>query len=182
MAVSLQCFVQNFQMVGQSGNKLWANKASRDLGKEGLARFEFKMSFGQISYIYDMIFHITGQYQVQHTDQGSCAIWDIRPKLRLNTNLAKSRWSMTFILVVQSFWNFAQSTCSVQNFKIIGRLQNKLWPNETLQDLSLRWVSDGYPILHKAPHYEITKTLQTWSPRSNYGVSFVCFCRNMIML
>ena len=184
MTVSLQSSVQNFKIIGQSWNKSWASKASWDFGKEGLARFEFKMSFGHISYIYmiwhdmiwyDMIFHIKGQRQVQHTDQGSCTIWDICPKLLFNTNLVKFRWSMAFISVVQSFWNFAQSTCSVQNFKMIRQLENKLWPNETLQDLSLRWVSNGYLILHMTPHYEITTTLQTWSSCSNYGVYFVHF-------
>ena len=56
--------------------------------------------------------------------------------------------------VVQSFWNFEQRTavslsCDVQNFKITGQLRNTLWANETSRDLSLRYVSDGYTILHK---------------------------------
>ena len=36
---------------------------------------------------------------------------------------------------------------------MIGYPQNKLWANETSRDLSLRCVSDGYSILHKAPEY-----------------------------
>ena len=52
------------------------------------------------------------------------AIKYIRPKPILNSNLAKSRSSITSMSFVQSFWNFAQSTavslpCSVQNFKTI---------------------------------------------------------------
>ena len=58
--------------------------------------------------------------------------------------------------VVQSFWNFAQSTatsmpCSVPNYKTIGQLRNKLCANETLRDFRLRYVSDEYPLLDKAP-------------------------------
>ena len=50
---------------------------------------------------------------------------DIRPKLILKSNLAKSLSSMTSGSVVQSFWNFAQSTmvilsCYVQNCKRLG--------------------------------------------------------------
>ena len=56
---------------------------------------------------------------------GRCAIWDIRPKRILNSNLAKSRSSITSVSIVQSFWYFAQGTavilpCSVQNVKTIG--------------------------------------------------------------
>ena len=63
--------------------------------------------------------------------------------------------SITSVSIVQSVWNFAQSTavtlsCSVQNFKAISQL-HELWANEISRDLSLRWISDGYPILHKAP-------------------------------
>ena len=73
---------------------------------------------------------------------GGCTILDIYPKLILNTNLAKSRSSITCVSVIQSFWNFAQSMtvslpCSVQNFKMIEQLWNKLWSKETLLDLSL---------------------------------------------
>ena len=61
--------------------------------------------------------------------------------------------SVTSVLVVQSFCDLVESTgkslpCYVQNFKAIGLLQYKLRANETL---SLRWVSDVYYILHKAP-------------------------------
>ena len=89
-------------------------------------------------------------------NEGSYAIWNIRPKIILNSNLVKSRYSITPVYVIQSFWNFSQSTAvillfSVQNFKTIVQLWNKLWANETSQDLSLRCVSDGYHILHKAP-------------------------------
>ena len=34
---------------------------------------------------------------------------------------------------------------------MIGQLRDKLWANETSRDLSLKCVSNGYPILHKAP-------------------------------
>ena len=64
---------------------------------------------------------------------------------------------MTFFSVTQSLWNFVQSTtvplpCSVQNFAMIGQLNWMLWKNKVLRDLCLRCVSDGCPIVHKAPH------------------------------
>ena len=39
--------------------------------------------------------------------QGCCAIWNIRSKLISNSNLAKSRSSITSVSRIQSFWNFA---------------------------------------------------------------------------
>ena len=42
-------------------------------------------------------------------------------------------------------------SCPVQNLKTIRQLHNKLWTNGNPQDLSLRYVSGGYPILHKTP-------------------------------
>ena len=46
----------------------------------------------------------------------------------LNSNLAKSRSSITSVWVAQSFWNFAQSMavallCSVHNFETIGSMK-----------------------------------------------------------
>ena len=83
---------------------------------------------------------------------GQRAIWDIRPKLILNPNFAKTRSSITSVSILQSSWNFAQNTavslpCSVQNCKTIGQLRQMLWTNEISRDLSSRWVWDRYPIL-----------------------------------
>ena len=41
--------------------------------------------------------------------------------------------------------------CSEQNFTMIGQLKQMLRTNEISRALSLRWFSDGYPILHKVP-------------------------------
>ena len=65
---------------------------------------------------------------------GCCAIWNIRPKLTLNSNLAKSRSSIKSVSVVLWFRNFAHSTtvilpCSVQKCKTIGVLAHMLWTN-----------------------------------------------------
>ena len=54
--------------------------------------------------------------------------------------------------VVQSFWNFVQSTtvslsCSVQKFKTIRQSRNNLWTNELSGDLCLRWILDRSPVL-----------------------------------
>ena len=35
-----------------------------------------------------------------------------------------------------------------QHFKAIRQLRNKLWASEISQDFSLRYVSDGYHVLH----------------------------------
>ena len=72
-----------------------------------------------------------------------CAIWDIHPKRILNSNFMKSRSSITSVLIVQSFWNFAQGTavvlpCSVQKFLNLIWL---FWTNEILQDLSFGQIS-----------------------------------------
>ena len=81
-----------------------------------------------------------------------CAIYDIHQKRILNSDLVKSRLPITYFSVIQSFWNFAQSTlsppCPVQNFKIIRQLARMIWTYEISRDLSLRWVVGRYPILH----------------------------------
>ena len=74
----------------------------------------------------------------------------------LNSNLGKSRWSITSISLVQSYWNVAQSMtvslpCSVQICKPIGQLGNKLGMNEVSQDYGSRWISDRYPTFHSPP-------------------------------
>ena len=77
-------------------------------------------------------------------------------KLILNSNLAKSHSSITSVSVVQSFGNFVQITAvllsySVQNFKTLGLLTPMIWTYDISRDLSLRWVSYGYPILPSTP-------------------------------
>ena len=52
-------------------------------------------------------------------------------------NSTKSCSSIAYFLVIQSFWNSAQSTavillCSVQNFNMIGQLTLKICTNKTL--------------------------------------------------
>ena len=86
------------------------------------------------------------------TSLGCCAIYDINPKLSLNANLAKSRLTITYLSVS----NCARSTTvilswSVQNFKAIGQLKRMLCMIEILRDLSLRWITGGYPILQSIP-------------------------------
>ena len=39
----------------------------------------------------------------------------------------------------------------MRNCKTIGQLKLMLWRNESCLNLSLRWVLDGYPILHPIP-------------------------------
>ena len=44
---------------------------------------------------------------------GPCAMWDICQKCILNSNPTKSRSSITSTSIVQSVWNFAQSTAVI---------------------------------------------------------------------
>ena len=50
--------------------------------------------------------------------------------------------------------------CSVQYFKTIGQLRQMLWTNDISGELSLRWVSNGYPILQRNPASIICRTAQ----------------------
>ena len=67
------------------------------------------------------------------------------PKRMLNFIVAKLRFSVTTMINVESFWNFAQSTslplrCPVQHCKTIRHLKNKLRVYKISQDWRLRWV------------------------------------------
>ena len=70
------------------------------------------------------------------------SIYDIRSKLILKSDLVKSCLPIIYLSVIQSFWNFTQSTamilpCSVQNFKKFQRLKWMLWTNKISRNLSL---------------------------------------------
>ena len=72
---------------------------------------------------------------------------------KLTSNLPKSHLPVSYFQVARLFLNFAQSTavilpCSVQNFKMIRQMKWMLWMTEISRDLSLRWVTEGYPISH----------------------------------
>ena len=63
----------------------------------------------------------------------------------------KTPLRITYRSVAKSFWSFAQNTAvsmpySVQNFKTIRLISNKVWTNGILRNFSLRWVSNGYSI------------------------------------
>ena len=87
---------------------------------------------------------------------GGYALQDTHPKLLFNPNLAKCRFPMNYQSIIQSFWNFVQSTalivsCSTHQLETIGQLKQMLRVNEILRNLSLRWVPYGYPILRRTP-------------------------------
>ena len=77
--------------------------------------------------------------------QGCCAKYDIRLKLILNSNLVKTRSSMTSVAVVQSFWNFAQNSivslpCPVQHFETL-KVMDK-WVFARLEfKVRFEWIS-----------------------------------------
>ena len=56
--------------------------------------------------------------------QGFCAIWNIRPKRILNSNLVKSRLPIIYFTDAKLFWHFAQSTAV-----LCAKLQND-WTTE----------------------------------------------------
>ena len=85
-----------------------------------------------------------------------CNMGYICPKCILNSNPMYPCFVITYFSVTQSFWNFAQSIAvilpySLQNFKTIEQLKRMLWANKISQDMSLRCVSDRYPILYSTP-------------------------------
>ena len=94
----------------------------------------------------------TGDFPAQRASNAeNVSIWwrhrdkdgyHIYPKLILNWNFAKSRSSITSVSfqLYNCFCNFARSTavplwCSVQNFKAIAQLRNKLCADEISRDL-----------------------------------------------
>ena len=94
----------------------------------------------------------------------------ILPKRILNSNLAKSRLPINYCSVVKLFWNFAQSTavslqCSLQFFKTTWQPTWVLWTNEISRDLSLRFVSGGYPIWQSPKDYFIGTEAIMWLAR-----------------
>ena len=52
--------------------------------------------------------------------------------------------------IVLKFCTMHDILCSVQNYIMTGQLKRMLWTNEISWDLSLRWVSDEYPLLHSS--------------------------------
>ena len=110
---------------------------------------------------------------------GAVASQDIPWNLILNSNLAKSRLSISYFSVVKSFWNFAHSTtvlfpCSVQNFETIWQLKYILWINEISQHLSWRRVFGGVSFTETARwadenkhtteiHFWPQRSVSTWS-------------------
>ena len=46
----------------------------------------------------------------------------------------------------------------MQNFIMIGVMKNKLWANEISRDLGLKWVLDGYLLLHRPLASNSTET------------------------
>ena len=80
-----------------------------------------------------------------------------------NSNLTKYHSSITSISIAQSFWNFAQSMvvplpCSVQNFKMIGQLRNKLWANELKTTFEFNRSCGGISYIATTPC--VIRTLQ----------------------
>ena len=51
--------------------------------------------------------------------------------------------------------------------QLIGQLKRMLWMNEISRDLSLRWVSGRYPILHSTPALYLSYWIRIWmNPRT----------------
>ena len=72
------------------------------------------------------------------------------------------------LYVTQLFWNFAQSMAVSLPYSAIWILQHMLRMNEISRNLSLRCVSDGYPIFHRAPGCCISHSRQQLSRNEQY--------------
>ena len=59
-----------------------------------------------------------------------------------------------------------------------------LWPNEILQHLKLRLISDGYPILHSTPGLECvySSNIHVWCDKSEGRAGFMNFIPGMSIL
>ena len=91
-----------------------------------------------------------------------------------SSNLTKSRLFTTYFAIEPSFLSFAQSTavilpCSVQNFKMIGRLKGVKWRNKIVQDLRSRRVLDRCPTLQSPC---VPPPFQNFYMISKYGICF----------
>ena len=67
----------------------------------------------------------------------------------------KSRLPITYFAVTRSFFKFCTDHSDATavlcaKFQNDWQLKRMLWTNEISRDLSLRWVSDGYPVLHSS--------------------------------
>ena len=97
--------------------------------------------------------HIGCWVEFRPTSLSEGWIQDISMKLKAILNLRKSRCSVTLISVVELFWKFSYSTavilpCDISKwFDNLGISYSKRY----FEYLSLKCVSDGYPILHQSP-------------------------------
>ena len=75
-----------------------------------------------------------------------CCMWQ-------NEDLVNVFLNYPYVLEsVQHHFRALSLSCSVQHFKTIGQIKRMFWANEVSWDLGLRWVSDGYLILHSLEH------------------------------
>ena len=107
------------------------------------------------------------------------SIWDVPANFISNSNLAKSRVPITFVMVVTPLWNLTQSTtvilpCSVQTFKMISQLRNSLQENAILRDFSPAVVSEGFPILQQPWDFRLRG--MGHFPRRQSQIRYLKFC------
>ena len=82
-----------------------------------------------------------------------------KPKSRKISFVQNIRFNNAIVLEIYT----EHDNITVQNLKTIGQRGQMLWTNEISRDLSLRWVSYGYPILHSSPgFYARWHTLVYW--------------------
>ena len=85
--------------------------------------------------------------------QGSCGISDIRLKLNLNSNLAKSHSYRKSVSWIESYFssNVGRAWRNyVQNFKAIWQFKDELLVNIVSSQVSLICMFDAYPTLHNS--------------------------------
>ena len=76
-------------------------------------------------------------------------------QVRYTAKIAQSRLIIIHFPVVESFWNFTQSTalwmpCFLQNYKMIWNLKDIFWAKQIVWDFNLRLVVNGLALLWRS--------------------------------
>ena len=156
--------------VGPMNFAIWVMMISRlsvhvlfcSLWDQVLPKVWFEKEYGDLWRVQRWILSLWGAYLLEMprwVHRCLCYV-GYRTQTHLQIRYWKFRPPLTYFAVAQSFRNFAQSTMSysVQNLKTVLQLTRISLLDVISQDLSLRWVWDGFPVLSSVPDYHITGT------------------------
>ena len=158
ITVSLPCFAQNVKPIGWMKHMFWTNEISRDLSLT---------HWGRVAHICVSEITIIGSDNGLSPGRRQAIIWTNAGILLigvLETNFSE-------ILVEIITFSFKKMRLKVSSAK---------WRPCCLGLNMLRWISDGYPILHRAPGlYEVPHKIQSFisfidQTSSTYGTAALC--------